>query len=188
MEDFANYDFYCYSSGCLSLVLAYLNTTVDDAFGTCRGIQKGWLNGSLSRYQIVDYFLEDLVPKADSSRLQLLLPHLNILLTTATNGVQVGQATNHEELVDLLVKTTWIPLVTGNGILRQDGESYIDGGFSRVLHPPCEHTARVPVTWDTYVNSLNPGFGRETAFGLWQMGKDALGSSAVSFGSLGTHT
>lgn len=166
-----DYDYYCYSSGCLSLLLAFMNTTVDTAYSTSLSIQEAWMDGNMTRYDMVDSFLEDLVAEDAADRIEHFLPRLTILLTTAGNGVEMRKASDRQELVDLLIKTTWIPLFTGNGILQKDGEAYLDGGFSRVLHPPCEFTARVPVTFNTFIHSLNPGLRRETVFELYEMGR-----------------
>jgi hypothetical protein len=173
--NFDRYDYYCYSSGCLSLVIAHLNTSVDSAYDACQEIQIGWLNGTLSRYDLVNHFLEKLVPesKIDGAGWQAFLSRLNILVTTAGRGAEVLKARDRDDLVDLLVKTTWIPLVTGNGILQKDGEHYLDGGFSRVLHPPCHQKVQVPNTFATAVYTLHPGLDREAAFDLWHLGRSA---------------
>lgn len=173
VSNLADYDYYCYSSGCLSLVLALLNTTVDAAFSACADAQRDWLDGQISRFELVDNILDKLVLEVEPHRLEPHLPRLNIIVSTTKDGAQVHQASNRDELMDLLIKTTWIPLVTGQGILNVDNERYLDGGFSRVLHPPCQHTAAVPITWDTLVHAFNPGFGRETTFSLYAMGQAA---------------
>ena len=195
--DLENNNYYCYSSGCLSLVLAYLNTTVDDVFQTCHGIQHGWRNGTLSRYEMVNVFLDQLVTGRDFDRLQEFLPRLHILVTSSNHGAEIGVARTREELVNLLVQTTWIPFVTGQGWLeepetvrrnhgmtdrqcssRSSRNKYLDGGFSRVLHPSCQHAVHVPLNWNTIVHTLNPSFGRETAFHLWDIGRSAAATTS----------
>jgi hypothetical protein len=166
-------DYFCYSSGCLSLVLAFLNTTVDETFDACNDIQNNWVSGDTSRYDLVVHFVDRLVTDQHVARIQSLLHRLNIIVTTTSQGVKISQPSNREELVDLLIKTTWIPLITGRGVLEQDGERFLDGGFSRKLHPTCDHTVVVPTTWTTLWNTLNPGFGRETVYKLFDMGRTA---------------
>jgi len=166
--------YYCYSSGCLSLLLAHLNTTVDDVFDATYDIQLRWRNGNLTRYDMVEEFLELLVPRHYYDLVERFLPRMNVLLTTASTGVKVSNAAvDYNELVTLLVQTTFIPKATGKGwyFEGRDGERYLDGGFSRRLHPVCDYTVRVPMTWDTTIHTLNPGFGRETAFELWEFGR-----------------
>ncbi|GKY93911.1 hypothetical protein MPSEU_000358000 [Mayamaea pseudoterrestris] len=173
-QELTSYNYYCYSSGCLSLVLAFLNTTIDETVDACYEIQNGWMQGELSRFDMVNHFLNRLVTPTDVNRIEHVLHQLNIIVTTASRGVEIVQPSNRSDLIDLLIKTTWIPIVTGQGVaLEQDGERYLDGGFSRVLHPPCNHSVWVPTTWTTFVHSLNPGLGREAVYQLFEMGKSA---------------
>jgi hypothetical protein len=172
-QELGSYNYYCYSSGCLSLVLAFLNTTIDETVDVCYEIEDGWMQGKLSRFNMVRHLLDRLVTASDVDRILQMLGRLNIIVTTTSQGVEIVQPSNREELIDLLIKTTWIPVVTGKGVLQQAGERYLDGGFSRVLHPPCNHTVWVPTTWTTFVHSLNPGLGREAVQELWEMGKTA---------------
>jgi hypothetical protein len=161
-------DFYCYSSGCLSLVLAFLNSTVDNTYDTSYSIQQAWLQGNITRYDMVDWFLQDVVfPVYEMN----FLPRIHVLVTTASQGVHIETASSLEELKDLLIKTTWIPYVTGEGVMSGEEDYYLDGGFSRVLHPTCETNLRVPVTWKTTIHTLDPGFDRETALDFWRMGR-----------------
>lgn len=177
MDDFEKYDYYCYSSGCLSLVLTHMNKTVDEVFEAGQSIQTRWMGGNLSRYDMVDDFVSQLIPEEDFDRIEPFLSRLNILVTTVSDGAEASKADDYDSLVDLLIKTTWIPLVTGNGILRKGEGMYIDGGFSRTIHPRCDRAVRVPVTWNTFVHSLNPGFGRETVYELWDIGQSAAAAS-----------
>jgi hypothetical protein len=171
LPDLKDYDYYCYSSGCLSLLLAFLNTTVDSAYETGSFIQTSCQTGAMRQYEMVDYFLDDLVP-AHVDDLEDILPHLNIIVTTLSHGVQIQTPSNRSELVDLLVKTTWIPFVTGRGIMTDtDGGQFLDGGFSRVLHPVCDHSMHVPLTWDTFLHTLNPGLDRKLVYKLWALGQ-----------------
>ena len=148
-----------------------MNTSVDTAFDTCQDIQTLWKKGHISSFEMVNLFLDRLVPE-ETEQLQHFLPRINVLVTTASKGAEVHQPSSREDLVDLMVKTTWIPFVTGQGILKDDNdERFLDGGFSRRLHPKCQHSAFVPITWRTFIHTLNPGFGKRTAYKLFDMGQ-----------------
>lgn len=171
VEDLESYDFYCYSSGCLSLILAYLDAPVDDAFAVCRSIQAGWQNGTLSSDSMVTQFMDELVPESRMDDLAPYLPRLNVLVTSVSSGSEVQVATDRDELVAMMRRTTWIPFVTGSGMLYES--DYLDGAFSRRLHPDCEHTVAKPTGWDAFVHSLNPGMDQQIVYDLVAMGLDA---------------
>jgi len=219
--------YYCYSSGCLSLIVAHLNTSVDDTYSACQSLQNRWLNGSLSRYDLVSQFLEELLPldvdgttdsphmlaangtttmtttrrmvhtgtaadaSGSSSGWHRFLSRLHVLVTTTSGqGVEAVTARNREHLVDLLLQTTWIPLVTGRGLAEGQSLSpednpegghppslrqprFLDGGFSRALHPECQYTVRVPNTWESVLYTLHPGMDQLQAYRLWEHGNMA---------------
>jgi hypothetical protein len=201
-DDLHDFDYYCYSSGCLSVVLSFMNTTVDKAATTALHLQDSWRIGRLSSYELVHHFLQALVPEEHDYSMQHFLPRIKVLVTTANDGVQVRQASNRQELVDLLIKTTWIPFVTGHGVVRDSdddrypktgrrntnstnrntddgggggtrgggGDVYLDGGFSRRLHPPCQYSIHVPTKWSTIVHTLNPGLSDALLKQFWDMG------------------
>lgn len=65
------------------------------------------------------------------------------------------------------------PFVTGWGV-PEDGKSgkrHLDGGFSRVLHPPCEYHLGVPLTWELAWHTLNPGLNRRLVWKFWEYGR-----------------
>ena len=179
------YDYYCYSSACLSVILGFLQTPVEHAYNTCHAIQHEWYHqGTLSTYDMVDEFLRRLVP-TNEEQLEPWLSRIHILSTHVERGVDIQQPTNRHELVQLIRQTTWIPFLTGQewrfqvssdtnrSSLSKDNSSsadatsgggYLDGYFSVPWHPPCQYTAQVPFTWDLYLNSLNPAVGREKVF------------------------
>jgi hypothetical protein len=193
-DDLHDYDYYCYSSGCLSVVLSFMNTTVDSAAQTALHLQDSWRSGRLSSYDLVHHFLQALVPEEHDYSMRHFLPRIKVLVTTANDGVQVREAANRQELVDLLIKTTWIPFVTGQGVVRYSdddsidntnnsnstgrnrgvgdsrGDVYLDGGFSRRLHPPCRYSIHVPTKWSTIVHTLNPGLSDVRLKQFWDMG------------------
>ena len=89
------------------------------------------------------------------------MSRINIISTSLENGVEILQPTNRSELVTALKRTTWIPFLTGKGLLKDDlsSERYLDGYFSLPFHPPCRYMAKVPFSWNMYLHSLNPGVG-----------------------------
>jgi hypothetical protein len=110
--------FYCYSSGCLSLVLTSLNYSVDEVYDVCSRLQREWWAGEISQYDIVRGMLHAIlepyrhdgmaVPKTLAS----LLPRLRVLVTTTHEGVVARTATSIEELIEHLLHTTLIPFGT----------------------------------------------------------------------------
>lgn len=133
-------DFYCYSSGCLGLVLAAARVDIETIAIVAQSMQSQWKNGQLNSYDLVSVFLRELLPSADdvcsssfddarirnkvcsttTPSLDGFLPRLHILVSTLDkdgggNLLQphVRTATTHEELIHLLKQTTYIPWVTG---------------------------------------------------------------------------
>lgn len=187
--------------------------SVDDVYDKAYGIQQSWLAGNMSRFDIVEEFLQNLFEESDhddhqmpetmtannsstmdeyeqqqqgkncsihhSGRIDQLLPKLKILVTSRGNGVEVIQPRTRSELVDALKQTTWIPFVTGEGVMRPDDseqetmeEFYLDGGFSRMLHPECAYDLRVPNTWVNMMYTLHPGMSQGQVNGLWEAGRN----------------
>jgi hypothetical protein len=62
--------------------------------------------GELSRYDLVDRFIDNLLVKEES--LSHLLDRLHILVTNTKNGVSVEKAANSAQLKELLIKTTFM--------------------------------------------------------------------------------
>jgi hypothetical protein len=176
--------------------MAAMNVSVNDAAAMAYGIQHAWLAGNMSRFDIVDYFLMDMLGEEDSyeeQRIESFLPRLKILVTSKGKGVEIVQPATRSELQYALKQTTWIPFVTGEGVMRplenynsttgsgsvescsanndEADEFYIDGGFSRVLHPICEFDLRVPNTWVNMLYTLHPGISREQVNLLWEAGQ-----------------
>jgi hypothetical protein len=65
------------------------------------------------------------------------------------------------------------PFITGWGLWHEDdsGDWHLDGGFSRVLHPKCEHDIVVPTTMHTTLHSLNPSLNRDLVYKFWSDGR-----------------
>ena len=174
------------------VVMAAMNISVSDAASIAYGIQNSWMEGNMTRFELVDYFLEGVLGDenaGEDERIESFLPNLKILVTSKGSGVNVMQPTSRSELVDALKKTTWIPFVTGDGVLRpsstenstdscsaanafESDDFYIDGGFSRMLHPICEYDLRVPNTWINMLYTLHPGLSPQQVDLLWESGRN----------------
>ena len=85
-----------------------MNTPVDQVIDSGVALQDAMKSGSLNRFELVDKFFDDIVPKNSTVSLEDFLPRLKILVTTLGDGVRISQATNRDELKDLIVKTTWV--------------------------------------------------------------------------------
>ena len=166
-------------------------------YETARSVQEDWLNDNSHRYDIVDSFLHKVLPddSHDEPNIQALLPHLHILITTVDHGVMVQTPQTIHHLRSLLLQTTYIPLVTGpafaltvsahpddnNVTSHAKTTRVLDGGFSRTLHPNCEQTWSVPLTWKLAWHTLNPGLEQDGARSFWEMGRrDALQKEGVT--------
>ena len=166
--------YYCYSSGCLGLVLAPYN--IHDIWDAAVTAQREWLAGRLSRYDVVVHFLHAL-------DLQHTPDHVRILVTDQPNGVRVEQPANVTHLVQLLVQTTAIPWITmplwPSSSSSNNLESVVlDGGFSRWLHPECSETVHVPTTLATTLHTFNMALDQTTAWSLYDRGlRDAANNN-----------
>lgn len=149
-----------------------MNHTADSVMNAALLSQQRWQGNHISRFELVEDFLETLVPvdSYEQEKLQQVLPKIQILVTTTDNGVEILQATNRDELLDLMIKTTWIPALTGWGFLSDHKDVYFDGGFSRYLHPQCEYELELPIVWETLVHTFTPSLTRETIQELWHAG------------------
>ena len=62
------------------------------------------------------------------------------------------------------------PFILGWGLLKENGELYSDGGFSRRLHPQCEYRLDLPIVWETAIHSFTLSLNRDQIEKLWQVG------------------
>lgn len=175
------------------VVLAAMNVSLSDALSLSFGIQQSWLAGNMTRFEMVDHFLEGTLGDEEyAERMESFLPNLNVLVTSKGKGVEVVQPASRNELVLALKQTTWIPFVTGEGVLRPNDddnsyttgdcpaneedmdydEFYLDGGFSRVLHPACEFDLWVPNTWINMLYTLNPAMTSSQVETMWTEGRN----------------
>lgn len=162
-------DYYCYSSGCLSVTASMSNRTVDELIDVAVKAQELWRDGNISRFDIVEVFLDNIVPSLTNNG---VIDKLHILLTTTGVGGTARRAHTLDELRDLLIQTTWIPFVTGSSLWVEDdqGRYHMDGAFSTTLHPPCTHQIGAPNSYEMVVNSLNPSLSSTKAKEYWQAG------------------
>ena len=173
-----------------------MNVSVTDALALSFGIQQSWLAGNMTRFQMVDEFLEGTVgDQGYEEQIDSFLPRLKILTFSSKSGVEVIQPQSRRELVTALKRSTWIPLITGQGVLRSDPAAsssnasdpsclvseaeeeeedvfYLDGGFSRVLHPTCEFDLFVPLTWINMLYTLNPAMTPSQVEEMWDAGRN----------------
>lgn len=57
-------------------------------------------------------------------------------------------------------------------MLADDNETYFDGGFSRLIHPECNHRLDLPLNKDIILDMFNPAQSRDTVYRLWRTGQD----------------
>lgn len=157
---------------------ALLNLTLEETSDAGIAAQEAWLAGNITIYEFTELFMNNLIsipsfhddddfPK--HRQLEAILPKIKLLVTSPKHGgTEVKEATNREEFIDLMIKTTWLPFVTGWGILHE-GRS-MDGGFSRRLHPECEFEVYVPIYWEITKNTFTPAISREDARQYWSTG------------------
>lgn len=118
----------------------------------------------------------NLIPGACGRR--NFLPRLKILVTTLSDSgdcyYKVVESKNRKELKENILRTTWILYLTGWGFhmpttstTERDEKSnnqqlvYLDGAFSRTLHPKCEAEWNLPLMWEALFHSFSPGLSRE---------------------------
>ena len=89
--------------------MAMMNTTLETATDRTLAIQALWKEGHISRYELVDRFIDDLFLSAEDAT--AFAKRVHILVTTATHGVTIKNASNATELKELLIKTTWMYVV-----------------------------------------------------------------------------
>ena len=152
----------------------FLNQPLEHVYDAAMASQNAWKSGHRSRFEIVDFFLEELLPP----ELEIdFLPRIKILVTTPLedDGYAVLEPKSRSELVEYIKRTTWVPYLTGEGIRANDinhQELYLDGGFSRTLHPRCDVEWQLPIMWETLVHTFSPGLTRDQVQSLWERGKN----------------
>jgi len=200
-----------------------MNRSLTEVSQAAFAAQDSWLFGNQSRFELVDYFFDELFPPqpgqgqydhlnidideyydAASSRssnksddgitttdphihnhqdslrrrysddkLSSFLPRIKVLVTTVSgDGFRIEEAKDRHHLKELIIRTTWVPYLTGWGLLADEhtDEIYLDGGFSRMLHPKCESSLHLPLIWETLIHTFSPGLNSRQVRDLWEAG------------------
>lgn len=199
IPDPSSKQFVCFSAGCLGAVTILNNFTVDEMACIAQTAQTNWRNGNITRFQVVQQFVDGLVYREFPSNLDplgclaqnnllptrnsnqkvpihnpKLLERLHILTTEKGDNSLVKATmrspTNLEELRDMLIQTAWIPGATGDALTYK---GHLDGGFSLWQHPQnCTKYVTLPLLSDAKLvwNSLNVNMGVDEAYRLWNEG------------------
>lgn len=86
--------------------MAQQNATLADAYGYASALQRSWLGGNISRYDIVEQFIDDLLQHRELE--DDFIHRTNILVTTTGKGVVTEKPKTVEELRHHLVRTTFM--------------------------------------------------------------------------------
>lgn len=88
--------------------MALTNKTLHDALNLTYAVQQAWFDGGISRFDIVDQFVGDLISELEDHHFDEIIPSINVLVTTVGEGVTIRKAYNSSDLRNALVKTTWM--------------------------------------------------------------------------------
>ncbi len=177
----ASKTYYCYSAGCLAVVAALSNSTMDRMSDLCFGVQRRWQMGEIKQYDVVTDFLEHFLATPNMQQLlqdRELLSKVRVI-TAVRNGwyglkSAIRSPTGHRDLYTMLLQTTWIPFATGERMWEvnssPDGEYHMDGIFSPHDHPVCAHKVGLPWHWDLRINALNVNLSPEQVAKFWNQG------------------
>eukprot|EP00543_Licmophora_paradoxa_P014338 CAMPEP_0202470318 /NCGR_PEP_ID=MMETSP1360-20130828/81274_1 /ASSEMBLY_ACC=CAM_ASM_000848 /TAXON_ID=515479 /ORGANISM="Licmophora paradoxa, Strain CCMP2313" /LENGTH=255 /DNA_ID=CAMNT_0049095983 /DNA_START=74 /DNA_END=841 /DNA_ORIENTATION=+ len=180
LSDLESKSFYCYSSGCLGVVAALSNHSLDASIEYAAAAQNRLKNGAITnRETVVKEFINDIVQEdTPLFRKPGLLSRIHII-TAVPNGWMgtkslIRSPSNANELKEWLLESAWIPWAIGNSMWYQDsfsGGYHMDGVFSLHDHPVCAYSV-VPMSldWDMRLNTLNVNMGRSKAERFWYMG------------------
>eukprot|EP00923_Selenidium_pygospionis_P056536 GHVN01098666.1.p1 GENE.GHVN01098666.1~~GHVN01098666.1.p1 ORF type:complete len:384 (+),score=32.52 GHVN01098666.1:217-1368(+) len=185
----------CFSAGCLGVVATLLQKSLEQVLDLALSTQTLWRRGELQRFEVVEHFVDGLLDlrAGDSKALSGsnnqndltgdLLNRIRVITTARQWGdgrsilKHVSRvAGDKRQLKELLIQTTWIPYVTGNGLWRQNAaneeEYHMDGGFSSASHPRCKRKLGLPLRADLFLNALSPDLDGWKAQELYEMGYD----------------
>ncbi|KAL3918989.1 MAG: hypothetical protein SGILL_003981 [Bacillariaceae sp.] len=178
-------------------------------YNMARNIQVEWLNGDLHRYRIVESFVDGILESLEAMRdnddpaVQAYYQRFfdivssNLYITTTSVPTEKGddkalgggaslkatlrQPSSIQDLKQMLLQTTWIPMATGSSFAH---EGHLDGAFSALQHPSCARDVGLVVprqngqswysllanTAQLFGNALNVNLGKQAVEDLWQMG------------------
>ena len=143
-------EIYCSSAGCLSSVFALSGlprSAIQDIYE--KSYERADANSTFfaSPGIIVEQAIDEFVSRLDEQQLQRTSERLNVLTTTVGIGLNVRKPQNATHLKDLLRQSSWIPLLTADGLYAQDeeGSIHLDGDFlARIFPPKCAHSMSTP--------------------------------------------
>lgn len=183
IPDLSERSFYCFSAGCIGVVAALGNHSMEEIYEKAYDAQTKWKGGHISRHDIVEYFLNDLLygnPLANASsppQIDASVLHKVNIITTARVGAfglktEIRTPTNLEELHEMLLQTTWIPFAVGSQLWHYgaDGVAHMDGAFLAFTHPRCGTNLGLANDLDLILNILNVNLGRDKVEKLWNAG------------------
>ena len=184
--------YYCYSAGCIGVVSILKNYSVNQVFDMALTTRERWKKGYISRYQVVEDFIDQMLDPEDGSsdddihkhagttrmtnsmlsRIHVVTTKLNLQSLNIFEPVSTSPG-SVSELKTLLLQTSFIPFVTGDGFwysTNSSQEKYIDGAFSSYQHDTCHALLDIPNDPKLLWNTLNMNLLREDAELFWQMG------------------
>jgi hypothetical protein len=167
-------NYLCYSAGCLGAVSVLANRSFEELFDSALSIQSNWKSGSLSRFDALETFVDDLL--GHNSTLDVsAFSNVKILTSVPTIlgwELHMNSPVDMEHLKTLLIQTAWIPFVSGNDLWHSTG--HMDGGFSILQHPTCRLHISLPWDWNLLANVLNINMGKEEGERYWKLGLNYL--------------
>mmetsp|Transcript_33375 Transcript_33375/g.76901 ORF Transcript_33375/g.76901 Transcript_33375/m.76901 type:complete len:87 (+) Transcript_33375:472-732(+) len=86
--------------------MAFMNSTLEESFDFAASLQRSWLNGNISRFELVENFVDGLIRDDDSHA--DFIGRTNILVTTLGEGVTTEKPKTVEELREVLIRTTFM--------------------------------------------------------------------------------
>lgn len=160
----------------IGVLSVFMNRSLHEISEAAFAAQIAWKSGNRSRFELVDFFFDAVVPQEleeDAELMKRSLSRIKVLVTTLSDGgFKVLEPSSRQDLKESILKTTWVPYLTGWGLPLddEDGMYYLDGGFSRLLHPKCQTSLHLPLIWETLVHTFSPGLTKEQVYRLWQSG------------------
>lgn len=79
-------EYFCFSAGCLALVATLMEVPLQSAVEMANGSRRKWMNGEIGRYEVVKYFVDELLYEGEGRMLDLVdAAHLQ--LANSSNGM-----------------------------------------------------------------------------------------------------
>lgn len=178
------YTYYCYSSGCACIAAWISNKSYEEVLNIALSTRNRWMNGELSRFDIVNEFIDELIPDDDDEDdmtvgsamvREMMLENVRVLVTSYRTGPEVKQASNMSELREILSHTMAIPFITHWGMWSEgtDGGYYIDGAFSKYLHPKCQNRLNGSFDFEMLTDTFNPNLHPDKVRRYWEAGSNS---------------